>query len=124
MENKTLRKMNIQIYGPICMGGYVISRNNPLTMHHIIAMSNGGKTTFENSSNVSNLAHCGIHIVSNDNLIKAKQIIDYLYYFKEHPDILATKQFARWLREEVINLEYKEYMTKGKLLVYKRRNKR
>lgn len=124
MENKTLRQMNIEIYGPICMAGYKVSRYNPLTMHHIIALKNGGKSIFENSSNISSLAHSGIHIVSDDNLTKSKQIIDYLYYFKLHRDIAASIEFAQWLKQEIINLEYKEYMTKDKLLVYKRRNKK
>lgn len=124
MENKTLRQMNIEIYGPICMAGYKVSRYNPLTMHHIIALKDGGKSIFENSSNISNLAHSGIHVVSDDNYRKAQQIIDYLFYFKEHPDILATKQFAEWLKQEIINLEYTETMSRDKLLIYKRRNEK
>jgi hypothetical protein len=124
LENKTLRQMNIEIYGPICMAGYKVSRYNPLTMHHIIALKDGGKSIFENSSNISNLAHCGIHIVSNDDLVKAKKIIDYLFYFKEHPEFIATRQFAEWLKQEIINLEYTETMSRDKLLIYKRRNKK
>lgn len=124
MENKTLRNMNIEIYGPICMGGYVVSRNNPLTMHHIIPLKWGGKTIFENSSNISNLGHCGIHIVSDDSNRKAKEIIDYLLNFKEHPNIIASKQFKEWLENEVRKLDYIETMSKGKLLIYKRRDKK
>ena len=124
MKNSTLRKMNIEIYGNVCMAGYTVMRQNPLTMHHIIPLRSGGLTIFENSSNITSLPHSGIHVVSDDNYRKAQQIIDYLFYFKEHPDILATKQFAKWLKQEIINLEYKEYMTKDKLLIYKRRNKK
>src|SRR5574344_662921 len=94
LENKTIRNMNIQIYGKICMAGYSLSRNNPLTMHHIIALSDGGKTTFDNGSNISNLAHCGIHIVSDDDYKKKKIIIDYLLYFKNHPDKKISIEFA------------------------------
>ena len=106
------------------MAGYKVSRYNPLTMHHIIALKDGGKSIFENSSNISNLAHCGIHIVSNDDLVKAKKIIDYLFYFKEHPEFITTRQFAEWLKQEIINLEYTETMSRDKLLIYKRRNKK
>lgn len=124
MENKTLKQMNIKIYGTICMAGYELSKHNILTMHHIIALSHGGKTTFENSSNISILAHSGIHIVSDDNLTKSKQIIDYLYYFKVHRDIAASMEFAQWLEKEVHDLDYEEHITKNKLLIYKRRNKK
>lgn len=121
MENKTLRNMNIEIYGPICMGGYVLSRNNPLTMHHIIPLSEGGKTNFENGSNISNLAHTGIHIVSYDDYVKAREIIDYLLYYKEFKDDQARLDFAIWLRNEITKLDYVETLTKDKLLMYKRR---
>lgn len=123
MENKTLRNMNIQIYGKICMAGYSLSRYNPLTMHHIIPLSDGGKTIFENSSNISNLAHSGVHIVSDDNYKKKKIIIDYLLYFKNHPDKKISIEFADWLVEELEKLEYREVLTKDKLLIYKRRNR-
>lgn len=124
MENKTLRNMNIEIYGPICMGGYVVCKNNPLTMHHIIPLKEGGRTIFENSSNITHLPHSGIHIVSDNDNKKAKQIIDYLLYFKEHPDIVAAKQFKEWLENEVKRLDYTETITKDKLLIYKRRGKK
>ena len=88
MKNSDLREMNVEIYGPICMTGYVVTRQNPLTMHHIIALSKGGLTIFENSSNVSSLPHSGIHVVSDDNYKKEKQIVDYLFDFKEHPDLI------------------------------------
>lgn len=124
MENKTLRKINIRIYGPICMAGYTVTKNNPLTMHHIIPLCKGGKSTIENSSNISILAHSGIHIVSHDDYIKEKRIIEYLLYFKEHPDEKISKEFAQWLKNEIINLEYEETMTKNGLLMYKRRKKK
>ena len=121
MKNSTLREMNIEIYGPICMAGYTVIKQNPLTMHHIIALSKGGKTTFENGSNITSLPHSGIHIISDDNYKKEKQIIDYLFCFKEHPDLIAAKQFAEWLKNEIKQLEYTEYLTKSKTLIYKRR---
>lgn len=124
MKNSTLREMNIEIYGPICMAGYVVTRQNPLTMHHILPLSKGGFTTFENSSNVSSLPHSGIHVVSDDNYKKVQQIIDYLLFFKEHPDLEAAKQFSSWLKNEVSKLEYVEHLTKSKTLIYKRRNVR
>lgn len=121
MRNKDIRVKNIKTYGKICMAGYVLSKQNPLTMHHIIPLSEGGKTTLENGSNVSNLAHTGIHIVSYDDYVKAREIIDYLLYYKEFKDNQARLDFAIWLRNEITKLEYVETLTKDKLLMYKRR---
>lgn len=121
MRNKDIRVKNIKLYGNICMAGYVLSKQNPLTMHHIIPLSEGGKTTFENGSNISNLAHTGIHIVSYDDYVKAREIIDYLLYYKEFKDNQARLDFAIWLRNEITKLEYVETLTKDKLLMYKRR---
>lgn len=121
MRNKDIRVKNIKLYGNICMAGYVLSKQNPLTMHHIIPLSEGGKTTFENGSNISNLAHTGIHIVSYDDYVKAREIIDYLLYYKEFKDDQARLDFAIWLRNEITKLDYVETLTKDKLLMYKRR---
>ena len=121
MKNKDIRVKNIKIYGKICMAGYVLSKQNPLTMHHIIPLSEGGKTNFENGSNISNLAHTGIHIVSYDDYVKAREIIDYLLYYKEFKDDQARLDFAIWLRNEITKLDYVETLTKDKLLMYKRR---
>lgn len=121
MKNKDIRVKNIKIYGKICMAGYVLSKQNPLTMHHILPLCEGGKTTLENGSNVSNLAHTGIHIVSYDDYVKAREIIDYLLYYKEFKDNQARLDFAIWLRNEITKLDYVETLTKDKLLMYKRR---
>lgn len=121
MKNRDLKEQLINEYGYYCMAGYNISRQNPLTMHHIKPKYLGGKTTFENASNVTLLPHSGIHVVSFDSSLKAQQIQDYFRYIKETNDITATKQFADWLRYEIYKLEYTECETKGHTLVYKRR---
>lgn len=122
MTNRMLKDINISKYGYICMAGYEITKQNPLTMHHIISLSEGGQTVLENSSNVTSLPHSGIHVVSRDDVAKADEIIDYLYYYKLHRDALAAKQFKAWLKNEMYRLEYEEYLTKNKTLIYKRRN--
>lgn len=121
MTNKQLRDDNIKKYGLICMAGFDISIENPLTMHHIIWRCDGGQTNEQNSSNISSLPHSGIHAVSEDNKKRKKEIIEYLFYFKLHPDIDSSKQFSKWLQNELYQLEYEEYMTANKTLIYKRR---
>lgn len=103
------------------MCGFEITKQNPLTMHHIIPKSENGKGTIENSSNVTHLPHSGLHVIYDDDPIKKKQIIDYLRYYKQTKDLLACKQFHDWLINEMINYGYEQYETKDKLLVYKRR---
>lgn len=121
MDNKTLKKDNIEIYGRICMCGYEISRQNPLSMHHILPKSEGGRTTFENSANVTILPHSGLHVLYHDSKQKEKYIMEYLHCFKETHDIQATLEFAKWLKQCMYEMEYTVVKTKGKLLTYKRR---
>lgn len=121
MTNRELRELLINEYGYYCMAGYDISRQNPLTMHHIKPKYLGGKTTMENASNITLLPHSGIHVVSFDSSLKAQQIQDYIYYFKQTHDLEATKDFAQWLKYELYKLEYTECETKAHTLVYKRR---
>lgn len=122
MDNSDIKHYNIQVYGKICMCGYKLMRSNPLTMHHIIPLSWGGKTTIINGSNVTNLPHTGIHILYDDDKAKAKKIIEYLRYFKEHPEALIAREFAEWLDKECREMDCIPTMTRGKVLVYKRRN--
>ncbi len=103
------------------MAGYALSKQNPITMHHIIPILQGGKTTLENGSNISNLAHTGIHIISDDNYYNAQFIVDYLLYYKEFRDNKARLMFAKWLKSELIKLECVETLTQDNLLMYKRR---
>ena len=122
MDNSDIKKYNVQVYGKICMAGYKIMRSNPLTMHHIIPLSWGGKTSLINGSNITFLPHTGVHILYDDDKNKAKKIIEYLRYFKEHPDLELSREFARWLDNELREMEYTPTMTNGKVLVYKWRN--
>lgn len=121
MKNYTLREMNIEIYGNICMAGYTLSRSNPLTMHHIVPLSWGGRTTLENSSNITFLPHTGIHVLYDDDKQKAKKIMEYLYCFKEHPDEWIVMEFKQWLENELFQMDYIPTQTRGKVMVYKRR---
>ncbi len=121
MDNSDIKIHNYQVYGKICMCGYKLMKSNPMTMHHIIPKSWGGKTNLENGSNVTYLPHTGVHILYDDDKNKARKIIEYLRYFKEHPDLELSREFARWLDGELREMEYAPTMTKGKVLVYKRR---
>lgn len=121
MKNKTIRIKNIEIYGKICMAGYVLCKENPLTLHHITPKSEGGRTTLENSSNISNLAHSAVHILHADDLRKARYIREYLLYFRYHPDINLSYEFAQWLHSHMQEYGYESFLTKDKLLTYKRR---
>ena len=106
------------------MAGYEITENNPLILHHIIPLKLGGRSVFENSAIVTNLAHTGIHIVSYDSDRRARDIVNYLLDFKDKPDIVALKQFSKWLEDELNRLDYVECLTKNNILIYRRRNRK
>ena len=50
MQNKTLRRLLIQEYGKACWLKGIIQPGNPLTLHHIVPVRDGGKTIFENGA--------------------------------------------------------------------------
>lgn len=102
------------------MCGFVVTKQNPLTMHHIIPKSDGGKGTIENSSNVTNLPHVGIHILYNDDPRKKKLIIDYLRYYKATKDELARLDFYEWFTQQMIEYEYEPVEGKNKILTYRK----
>lgn len=124
MKNRTLRNINIEKFGYICMAGYSLSKNNILTVHHIIEVSNGGRSTIENSSNISVLAHSGIHILSQDDYRKRQQIINYLKQYKNCPQEQMRLDFADWLQYNVTEMGFKQLLTKDKLLVYTKEGKK
>lgn len=121
MKNSTLRVYNTDIFGEICMAGYTLSRNNPLTMHHITPLRDGGKTDFDNSSIISYLGHAAIHKLDYDYR-KKDYIQEYLHYYKETQDEKARMDFYRWITDEMAYMGYQPTLSSSKLLIYVRRN--
>lgn len=68
-ENKVAVKNElIQVYGRICFMNqfWVLTKNNPLTGHHIIEARNGGKYTFENIALLSLERHQYLNYLDNE----------------------------------------------------------
>jgi len=118
-KNKDVKKALIKEYGYICMAGGEVSKQNPLTMHHIIRRRDKGRTNTYNGSNIANMEHSGIHILGDRSIVKYKTISDYLQEYKELRDEVMRLQFHMWLVSEVEKEGFEEYITKGKLLMYK-----
>ncbi len=57
MSNKGIKNLMIMKHGNRCWLNYKITRDNPLTYHHIKPVREGGKATEENGALVSLLGH-------------------------------------------------------------------
>lgn len=83
MDNKTMKIILKETYGPICFAGGKLTSSNRLTLHHIQFKCLGGTDCLENAANVASLEHSGIHIASGDDIRKLKVIKCLLYEYKE-----------------------------------------
>ena len=64
-KNKIIRLELIKLYGQICMLGEPLTKENYITLHHIIAERNKGKTNIENGALLSCLMHQNLHFIEN-----------------------------------------------------------
>lgn len=62
---KEVTKELIRIYKPLDLDwlNYRVTRQNPLTYHHIIKRENGGLFTLENGALLSQTGHRYLHII-------------------------------------------------------------
>lgn len=57
-EKIRLLKLEMQeVYGKLCWMDYLLSKQNPITFHHIVEVRNGGKGVWENGALISLNAH-------------------------------------------------------------------
>lgn len=59
MSNKirNIKKDMIEVYGNLCWMDYILTKRNPLTIHHIHEIRNGGKDKWENFALITTNAH-------------------------------------------------------------------
>lgn len=119
MTNKEAKLILIRDYGKICMLGGVINKRNIITIHHLKPLCCGGRAILVNLALLGRLEHDMFNEIERENKRKAKEINDYLRYYKKARDELARMQMNEYINNEIkdMGLEIKK---KGKRLVLRR----
>lgn len=78
-ENQLLLQELIEIYQPIGFDwlNYQITKNNILTLHHVIKTANGGLLRIDNSALLTKKSHRGLHICEHKDFILYSEINDF-----------------------------------------------
>ena len=78
-ENQLLLQELIEIYQPIGFDwlNYQITKNNILTLHHVIKTADGGLLRIDNSALLTKKSHRGLHICEHKDFILYSEINDF-----------------------------------------------
>ena len=100
-ENQILLQELIEIYQPNNFDwlSYQITKNNILTLHHVIKAADGGRLKIENASLLTKKSHRALHICENKDFILYQEINEF---FKE---IISYRAAL----DEYLERESKEY---------------
>ena len=110
-ENQIMLPEMLEIYKPEDYDwmSYQITRNNVLTLHHILEMCNGGLTTLDNLALVSKKGHRVLNIIHTRDLglyIEWNDLFRYINDSKQKPDEYA-QEYSRKLKKYSQNIIYK-----------------
>lgn len=118
---KEVTKELIKIYKPVDIDwmNYKVTRQNPLTYHHIVKKEHGGLYTLDNGALLTMTAHQYLHIIECkeiklfDMLNKMFEIINR----QRHAPTPEQRQIIDYLLEEFYQLHKDDKTSKGKRLI-------
>lgn len=118
---KEVTKELIKIYKPVDLDwmNYKVTRQNPLTYHHIVKKEHGGLYTLDNGALLTMTAHQYLHIIECkevklfDMLNKMFEIINR----QRHAPTPEQRQIIDYLLEEFYQLHKDDKTSKGKRLI-------
>jgi len=118
---KEITKLMINEYNlkKIDFMGYVVSKENPYTYHHIKKRCQGGKEESKNGAILTKVAHEYLHIIESRDLELYNYINNVLKQINEqyHEPLLRQILAIRYMLE-LFEEKYKEERTsKGKILI-------
>lgn len=94
MDEKTTRvKLEvIADYGHKCWLNGVITRNNPLTGHHIIPRREGGATTKQNIAPIVRDKHEAFNIIEKKRPLDAEELTAYMLLYRgDYPEEISNR---------------------------------
>lgn len=98
-KNKIIRLELIKIYGKICFLGEPLTKENYITLHHIIAERNKGKTNIENGALLSLFMHQDFNFIENWYYNEADYINEYLKYYKATRDEEEKGRMNKYVKQ-------------------------
>ena len=119
VKNSKIRELLIVKYN-ICFLGGTVCNQNPYTLHHIIPVRDGGKTSEQNGALLCRLQHDMLNEIEIEYIKKAKEINEYFTYFKESKDINALKDMKYYVEDLIKRMGF-QVEEQGKIYRLKRR---
>ena len=118
---KQVTKEMIKIYKPLDLDwmNYRVTRQNPITFHHIVKKEHGGLYTFDNGALLTETGHRYLHIIEYkeakifDMLNKMFEIINR----QQHAPTQEQREIVEYLLNEFYQLHKNDKTSKGKTLI-------
>ena len=98
-KNKIIRLELIKIYGKICMLNEPLTKENYITLHHLLKREHKGATTIKNGALLSKLMHEYLHFIENWYYGEYNYINEYLRYYKETRDDEERKRMNAYVKK-------------------------
>jgi len=98
-KNKIIRLELIKIYGQICMLDEPLTKENYITLHHLIKRQFNGPTTIENGALLSRLMHQYLHFIEHWYYGEYDYLNEYLRYYKETRDEEEKGRMNKYVKQ-------------------------
>jgi hypothetical protein len=121
MSNRTILNLVIYEHGKKCWLNGVISRDNPLTAHHIVPLRDGGLTIEENIAPITKHKHEAFNELERLYPDLAAEITHYLINYKGHYDQDIIDRINKLLALVERKKEREKHNNKGYAKKLKRR---
>ena len=82
MKNSYVRDLLVYYYGPKCLLGGQVTKDNYLTLHHIKPVRDGGRTTLENGALLSVRKHAEFNVLESMYPEYGEEINNYFLEYR------------------------------------------
>ena len=118
---KEVTREMIKIYKPLELDwmNYRVTRQNPITFHHIIKREHGGLYTFDNGALLTNTGHHYLHIIEYKE-IKIYTMLNKMFEIinrQRHAPTQDQREIIEYLLNEFYELHKEDKTSKGKRLI-------
>ena len=118
---KQVTKEMIKIYKPLDLDwmNYKVTRQNPITFHHIIKKEQGGLYTFENGALLTETGHRYLHIIEYKEA-KIFEMLNKMFEIinrQQHAPTQEQREIVEYLLNEFYQLHKNDKTSKGKTLI-------
>ncbi len=118
---KEVTKELIKIYKPVDLDwlNYRVTRQNPLTYHHIIKREHGGLYTLDNGALLTQTGHHYLHIIEYKE-IKLYEMLNKMFEIinkQRHAPTQDQREIIEYILNEFYQLHKNDKNSKGKTLI-------